>query len=183
MYEDGAPASSGPKTPLVLRDGRVTWRFRAGEIPTTRSPETAVLLEKVRRTGVVLVADGIELHVLERRKGELHPNTLRALRDAAGATIAVLRGEHRERMARLPADCVALYEPRSGARDVRHARATHRVQRHRIAEECSSRSMRSQRVAPPIAGGISGGAVWLSDCATRAHGMAAGACVPLRLCS
>ena len=114
MYEDGAPASSGPKTPLVLRDGRVTWRFRAGEIPTTRSPETAVLLEKVRRTGVVLVADGMELHVLERRKGELHPNTLRALRDAAGATIAVLRGEHRERMARLPAECVALYEPRSG---------------------------------------------------------------------
>jgi hypothetical protein len=97
--------------PLILRDGRVMHRFRAGEIPASPSPETEALLDRVRRIGVVLVGDGMELHVVERRKGQMHPSMLRALRDNAGDVIAALRGEHRERVARLPAECVAECDP------------------------------------------------------------------------
>ena len=89
--------------PLILRDGRVMHRFRAGEIPASPQPEVAGLLDKVRRGGVVLVADGAELCVVERFRGQLHPRTLRELRERAGAAIAVLRGEHRERVSCLPA--------------------------------------------------------------------------------
>jgi hypothetical protein len=80
------------------------WFFRAAAIPSSVSPDTAVLVERVRRAGVVLVADGPELHVVERWRGQLHSNMLRALRDNAGAAIAVLRGEHRDRVASLPAE-------------------------------------------------------------------------------
>jgi hypothetical protein len=102
------------RKPLILRDGRTMWRFRAAEIPAQASPDTAALLDRVRRAGVVLVADGAELHGVERRKGQLHPNTLRSLRDNAGAAIAVLRGEHRERVARLSLGCVTEPDPLSG---------------------------------------------------------------------
>jgi hypothetical protein len=104
------PAPFRPGSPLFLRDGRVMHRFRAAEIPAL-APDTAALLDKVRRVGVVLVADGTELHVVERWKGQLHPQTLRNLRDSAGDVITVLRGEHRERVAGLPAACVAALEP------------------------------------------------------------------------
>ena len=97
--------------PVTLRDGRVMHRFRAGEIPASPQPEVAGLLDKVRRGGVVLVADGAELCVVERFRGQLHPRTLRELRERAGAAIAVLRGEHRERVSCLPAECVAEYDP------------------------------------------------------------------------
>jgi hypothetical protein len=91
-------------------------RFRAEEIPSpSPEPDTSGLLAKARQGGVVLVADGMELHVVERWAGQLHPRTLRALREHAGAAIAVLRGEHRERVARLPAECVAVCDP-GGAR-------------------------------------------------------------------
>jgi hypothetical protein len=60
----------------------------------------------VRRVGVVLVADGMELHVVERWKGQLHRRTLQALKDNAGTAIAMLRGEHRARVALLPAEGV-----------------------------------------------------------------------------
>jgi hypothetical protein len=103
-----APPSA--TAPVTLRDGRVMHRFRAGEIPASPSPETEALLDRVRRIGVVLVGDGMELHVVERRKGQMHPNMLRALFDNAGDVIAALRGEHRERVARLPAECVAVSE-------------------------------------------------------------------------
>ena len=102
------PATSGP---LILRDGRVMHRFHAGEIPASPSPDTARLLDKVRRMGAVLVADGSELHVVERWQGQMHPNVLRALRDNAGDVIAVLRYEHRERVARLPTECVSEWDP------------------------------------------------------------------------
>jgi len=95
----------------TLRDGRVMHRFRADEIPASPQPDTAGLLDKVRRGGVVLVADGAELRVVERLQGQLHPRTLRELRERAGAAIAVLRGEHRERVSCLPAECVAEYDP------------------------------------------------------------------------
>jgi hypothetical protein len=99
-------------TPRILRDGRVMWRFRAGEIPTSPQPDTAALLDRMRRGGVVLVGDGSELHIVERWKGQLHPQTLQALKDNTGAAIAVLRDEHRERMARLPTEQVAVRDRR-----------------------------------------------------------------------
>jgi hypothetical protein len=98
--------------PLVLRDGRVMHRFHAAEIPARAALDVVMSLDKVRRVGVVLVADGMELHVVERWKGQLHPQTLRNLRDNAGAVITVLRGEHRARIAELPAEQVAEYDPR-----------------------------------------------------------------------
>jgi len=101
------------REPLTLRDGRIMWRFLACEVPASISRDTVALLDRVRRAGVVFVADGLELHVVERWKGQLRPNLLRALRDNAGASIAVLRGEHRARMTRLPPDCVAEYDARS----------------------------------------------------------------------
>jgi hypothetical protein len=82
-------------------------RFHASEIPSSPEPDTAGLLDKARRGGIVLVADGPELHVVERWQGQMHPSALRTLRDNAGGVIAVLRYEHRERVARLPAECVA----------------------------------------------------------------------------
>jgi hypothetical protein len=106
------PASSEPKSPLVLRDGPFMWRFYAGEIPTSPQPDTAALLDRVRRGGVVLIGDGLELHVVERWEGQLHLQTMQALKDNAGAAIAVLRGEHRERVARLPAEQVAVWDRR-----------------------------------------------------------------------
>jgi len=102
-----ADAPSPAPEPLFLGDGRVMHRFRAGDIPPSAAPATAALLHQVHRIGVVLVADGMELHVVERWKGQLHPQTLRDLRANAGAVIAVLRGEHRAWVARLPAECVA----------------------------------------------------------------------------
>jgi hypothetical protein len=104
-----APFRSG--STLFLHDGRVMHRFRAVEIPAQATPDVVTLLDKVRRVGVVLVADGMELHVVERWKGQLHPRTLRNLRDNAGAVITVLRGEHRERVAGLPAECVSEFGP------------------------------------------------------------------------
>lgn len=109
-----AVPSSGPG--MILRDGRVMHYFRAGQIPSSPPPDTATLLDKVRRKGVVLVADGIELHVVERWRGQLHAHTLRALTDAAGGVIATLRGEHRERVSRQP-ECVAEYDPKGRRRD------------------------------------------------------------------
>jgi len=54
-----APAT---KRPLVLRDGRIMWRFRASEIPPSAASDAAsALLDRVRRVGVVVVADGLEL--------------------------------------------------------------------------------------------------------------------------
>jgi hypothetical protein len=102
------------KGPVILRDGRVMWRFRAGDFPRSPADETAALIERVRRAGVVLVADGVELHVVERRERRLHPQVLRSLQDNAGAVIAVLRGEHRARVLRMRPDQVAAYDPRAG---------------------------------------------------------------------
>ena len=53
--------------------------------------------DRVRQMGVVLVADGAELHVVERWQGQLDPNAMRELRANAGAVIAILRGEFHAR--------------------------------------------------------------------------------------
>jgi hypothetical protein len=88
------------------------WRFCANKIQTTPPLHTAALLNRTRRAGVVLVADGMQLHVIERRKGQLHPNTRRKLKESAGDIIAVLRGEHRERVALMPPDQIGVWDPR-----------------------------------------------------------------------
>jgi hypothetical protein len=103
-------------SPAVLRDGRSMWRFCAGEIPRSPADETAALIERVRRGGVVLIADGMELHIVERWRGQLHPAAVRVLRENAGAAIAVLRGEHQERVSRMQPDQVATHDPHTGAR-------------------------------------------------------------------
>jgi exodeoxyribonuclease-5 len=98
-------------SPLFLRDGRIMYRFCAAEIPAQPSPDIAPLLDKVRRGGARLVPDGSELRIVERCKGQLHPAVLRRLSDNAGDIIAALRSEHRRRVAALPPECCAEYDP------------------------------------------------------------------------
>jgi hypothetical protein len=105
------PAAAPPPAPLFLRDGRVMHRFRAEAIPPSAAPATAALLREVRQMGVVLVADGVELHVVERWMGRLHPAVLSGLKDNAGDVIAVLCGEHRARVAGLPTHQVVVFDP------------------------------------------------------------------------
>jgi hypothetical protein len=100
-----------PASPLFLRDGRVMHRFHATGIPAEAPPDTRALLDRVRRNGVVLVADGMGLHVVERWKGQLHRAVLRGLRDNAGDVVALLRKEHRVRVKRLPPEAVTVYDP------------------------------------------------------------------------
>jgi hypothetical protein len=82
--------------PVVLRDGRRLYRFRAVE--TASSRDVCNLLDRARWRGVVLVADGRELIVVEPWLSTLSPETLRELSDSAGAIISVLIGESRERL-------------------------------------------------------------------------------------
>ena len=75
-------------TPLLLPDGRWLWRFRADSVPEASS-RADVLVEDARCRGAVLVADGVELIVVEPSwppQGIWHE-----LRQRAGEIIAVLR--------------------------------------------------------------------------------------------
>jgi hypothetical protein len=82
--------------PVVLRDGRRLYRFRA--VGTASSEDVGNLLDRARWRGAVLVADGRELIVVEPWLSTLSPETLRELRDNAGAIISVLIGESQERL-------------------------------------------------------------------------------------
>jgi hypothetical protein len=82
--------------PVVLRDGRRLYRFRAVE--TASSGDVGNLLDRARWRGAVLVADGRELIVVEPWLSTLPPETLRKLSDNAAAVISVLIGESRERV-------------------------------------------------------------------------------------
>ena len=82
--------------PIMLRDGRRLYRFRAVE--TASSGDVGNLLDRARWRGAVLVADGRELIVAEPWLSTLSPETLRELSDNAGAIISVLIGESRERL-------------------------------------------------------------------------------------
>lgn len=68
-------------------------RFRADIVPSLVPGNAAALLEQARWHGAVLVADGCELVVVERRQSILGSETLKALKGCAGGIIAVLRGE------------------------------------------------------------------------------------------
>jgi hypothetical protein len=85
--------------PVLFPDGRRLHRFRTGAIPSLAPGNAAALLDRACSHGAVLVADGCELIVVERRESTLPPETLRAVRSCAGAIIAALRGESRRRCA------------------------------------------------------------------------------------
>jgi hypothetical protein len=82
--------------PILLADGSRLHRFRAsGPIPATCNALPVV--RQARSYGVVLVADGHELVVVEPSRSELPPKILREIRFAAGEIIALLRAESRAR--------------------------------------------------------------------------------------
>jgi hypothetical protein len=72
-------------------------QFPAKSIPGYMTGRARDLCIRARACGVVLVADGATLIVVEPWLSELAPETLLALRDHAGEVIAQLRGEHRAR--------------------------------------------------------------------------------------
>lgn len=83
--------------PALLPDGRRLHRFRASEVPSSVPPHVPSLLVEARWCGAVLVADGLELIVVERWLSRLPWDALLALKDDAGAVIALLRGESHAR--------------------------------------------------------------------------------------
>jgi hypothetical protein len=89
-----------PEEPLLLRDGRRLWRFRAGEIPDTPREQIAELIHQAHWHGAGLVADGRELVVVERWLSNLPREALVELRRCAGGVIAELLSRGRAPLAR-----------------------------------------------------------------------------------
>jgi hypothetical protein len=86
-----------PDEPLLLRDGRRLWRFRTGEIPDTLCGHIAALVDQAHWHGVVLVADGCELVVVEPWLSKLPRETLCELRLCADGVITELLNRARAR--------------------------------------------------------------------------------------
>jgi hypothetical protein len=87
-----------PEEPLLLRDGRRLWRFRAGEIPDDPPREqAAALIDSAHWRGAVVVADGRELIVVEPWLSRLPRETLCELRRCASEVIAELLNRARAR--------------------------------------------------------------------------------------
>jgi hypothetical protein len=86
--------------PMLLRNGRRLYRFRAVPASPSTPEQVANLIDQARYHGVTLVADGCELIVVERSLSALPEETLRALKSNAGSIIASLLGESRQRCAR-----------------------------------------------------------------------------------
>ena len=84
-----------PDVPVFLRDGRRMWRFPEAE--DCEPDQAAALIEEAYWYGVVLVADGRELIVVERWLSNLPVETLCELRRCAGGVISVLRQPSRAR--------------------------------------------------------------------------------------
>jgi hypothetical protein len=84
-----------PEEPLLLRDGRRLWRFRAGE--DTEREQAAELIQQAHRHGAVLVADGRELVIVERWLSNLPREALVELRRCAAAVITELLSRARVR--------------------------------------------------------------------------------------
>jgi hypothetical protein len=79
------------RNPALLRDGRRLWRFRAGVIPDQATDRAGELIDEAQRHGVVLVADGFELILVERWLSSLSSEILDGLRHRPGEVIAALR--------------------------------------------------------------------------------------------
>jgi hypothetical protein len=90
--------------PLLLRDGRRLWRFRAEIIPEILNDDDIRPAVEARWCGCVLVADGLDLIVVEPWLSGLLEETRAELAANAGTIIAVLRGESRVRSAGLGRD-------------------------------------------------------------------------------
>jgi hypothetical protein len=88
-------SKTGGLSSAPLSDGRLLYRFCATEIPSAASEHVTDLMGQARWYGVVLVADGQELIVVERQHCLLPHEVLQSLQDDAGAIIAALRGEPR----------------------------------------------------------------------------------------
>lgn len=87
-----------PDEPILLRDGRRLWRFRADTIPEHASGTTVELVKKAQWHGTVLVADGLELIVVKPWLAFL-PYEMLGLQQASGEVIALLRRQSRIRCA------------------------------------------------------------------------------------
>jgi len=92
--------ASGEKSrprPLRLQDGRLFHSFLADTIPPEPSAWAASVLPAAKARHVVMVADGLELHITEPRPGTLPEESLDRLWRRAGDVIAGLRAEGRWR--------------------------------------------------------------------------------------
>lgn len=82
--------------PLLMRDGRRMWRFRAESIPEILDDDIRPAVA-ARECGCTLVADGPDLIVVEPWLSELPDEVRDGLAAHAGTIIALLRGESRVR--------------------------------------------------------------------------------------
>jgi hypothetical protein len=89
------PEASTPPEPVLMPDGRSLWRFGANGMPLSATPQAMELIDEARRYGVVLVADGPELIVVERWRSRLPPETRDALRRRAAEVIRAMRQQIR----------------------------------------------------------------------------------------
>jgi hypothetical protein len=82
--------------PLLMRDRRRLWRFPAERIPEVLNDDIRPAVE-ARWCGCTLVADGLDLIVVEPWISELPEEVRDGLAANAGTIIALLRGESRVR--------------------------------------------------------------------------------------
>jgi len=83
--------------PLLMRDGRRLWRFPAERIPEVLNDDDIRPAVEARWSGCTLVADGLDLIVVEPWLSELPEDVRDRLAANAGTIIALLRGESRVR--------------------------------------------------------------------------------------
>ena len=86
-----------PPEPLLMRDGRTLWRFRAQSIPEILNDEDIRPAVEARWCGCTLVADGMDLITVAPWGSALSDHIRNGLATNAGTIIAVLRGESRVR--------------------------------------------------------------------------------------
>ena len=82
-----------PVQPALTRDERRLWRFRAQSIPEILNNDDIRPAVEARWCGCVLVADGLELILVEPWLSELPDKVRDGLAANAGTVIALLRGE------------------------------------------------------------------------------------------
>jgi hypothetical protein len=80
-----------------MRDGRRLWRFPAESIPEILNDADIRPAVEARWCGCTLVADGLDLIVVEPWLSELPDGVRDDLAAKAGTIIALLRGESRVR--------------------------------------------------------------------------------------